>query len=136
MDRVAKVWVLETHTKGTGANVVPLDPEQADSGGPRAPEPVFVAPRRPPRAPAEAAPAPRAPSRFRIVDLMTEQLLADDVSARDAVAALRDVRSVVDVRVYLWNHHDRRWRLLTHREQRVLWDLRDRAPGPAATGAG
>jgi hypothetical protein len=121
---VAKVWVLETHTKGTGATVVPLERRGERAA---ANEPVFVTPKR--RAPAEEPPAPKRPSRFRIVDLMTEEVLADDASAREAVAVLGGVRSVVDVRVYLWNERDANWRLLTQREQKTLWDLRGRG-GP------
>jgi hypothetical protein len=122
---VAKVWVLETHTKGTGANMVPLESRQKQA--PES-EPVFVKPRRPAAQAVEAAPAPRRPSRFKLVDLMTDQVLAEDVGARQAVAVLRDVRSVVDVRVYLWHERDERWRLLSQREQKALWALRDRAP--------
>ena len=33
---------------------------------------------------------------------MTRQVLADDVSVRDAVDALGDVHSVVDVNIYVW----------------------------------
>jgi hypothetical protein len=123
---VAKVWVLETHTKGTGANMVPLDKDKAqDRPAARARDPVFVAPKR--RAPAKTAPEPKKPSRFRVVDLMTDEVLAEDAGTRETVAVLAGVRSVVDVRVYMWNHRDERWRLLTQREQKTLWDLRGRA---------
>jgi hypothetical protein len=40
---MAKVWVLDTETKGTGANVVPLEKAQ------RQPEPAETAPKRPKR---------------------------------------------------------------------------------------
>jgi hypothetical protein len=125
---VGKTWVLETHTKGTGANMVPLErrPEQ-----PREREPQFAMPKL--RTPVEAPHEPKRPARFKVVDLMTDEVLADDVGAREAVAALRDVRSVVDVRVYMWHALDERWRLLTQREQKALWGLRDRALAASAT---
>jgi hypothetical protein len=81
--------------------------------------PVFVR-RRKPEPPPEP-PAPRAPHRFKIVDVMTRQTLADDASTREAVDALREVRSLVDVNVYVWRED--RWRLLTLPEQRAMWDL-------------
>ncbi|MEY2534359.1 MAG: hypothetical protein QOF29_2269 [bacterium] len=120
---MAKVWVLETHTKGTGANMVPLDTATERPAPER--EPQFPPPKPRPRAPDE--PAPRRPSRFKVVDLMTEQVLAEDASARATVELLADVRSVVDVRIYAWNHRDEKWRLLTHGEQKTLWDLRGAA---------
>ena len=117
---MAKTWVLETETKGTGAQMVPLESVQHRSS---TTEPVFV---RRPRAPvAEPAvePAPRAPRRFRIIDVMTRQVLADDVSVRDAVDALGDVHSVVDVNIYVWHDEPARWRLLTLGDQRALLEL-------------
>ena len=114
---MAKRWVLETHTKGTGANMVPL--EDARDAPARERGPQFTVPKR--REPVEAPPAPRPPLRFRVVDVMTDRVLADDATTREAVDALGAVRSVVDVKVYAWNHADERWRLLTQREQNALW---------------
>jgi hypothetical protein len=57
----------------------------------------------------------------------TRAVSADDVTARDALRALDDVRSSVDVQVYVWEPKDERWRLLTLGEQRVLWDRRQGA---------
>jgi hypothetical protein len=113
-----KVWVLDTETKGTGAEMVPLEkarPRRKPSG-----EPFWVPPPRRPREP--QPPAPRVPHRFRIVDVLSGEPLADDVSTREAVEALRGVRSTVDVRVYV--REDDRWRLLTRDEQGALWQLR------------
>src|SRR5919197_857914 len=115
---MGRVWVLDTETKGTGAQMVPLDQvlkKPAARG-----EPLFVPPKRQEREP--KAPEPRQPRRFRIVDVETRAVLADDVSARDALRALNGVRSSVDVQVYVWEPKDERWRLLTLGEQRVLWD--------------
>jgi hypothetical protein len=115
-----RIWVLDTATKGTGAEMVPLETvleKPAPSN-----ETLFVPPKRQRRAPEPAA--PRAPRRFRIVDVPSQAVLADRVSARDALAVLRDVRSSVDVHVSVWEPKAERWRLLTLGEQRVLWDRR------------
>ena len=124
---MSKVWVLETHTKGTGANMVPLD-KQRDEAADR--EPQFAVPR--PRDHAGELPEPKAPPRFRVIDVMSERVLADDASTREAVAALGDVRSVVDVKVFVRNDAGERWRLLTQREQKALWKHRPAARAPAA----
>jgi hypothetical protein len=116
---MGKVWVLETHTKGTGANMVPLEKER-DAAAKK--EPQFAVPR--PRDRINDVPAPKAPPRFRVVDVMTGRVLADEASTREAIAVLGDVRSVVDVKVSVWHEAGRRWRLLTQREQKVLWDHR------------
>jgi hypothetical protein len=113
---MAKTWVLQTETKGTGATVVPLE-----STTKRASEstPLHV-PRKPePRAP-EPVP-PRTPRRFRVVDLMTRETLVDDAPAAVAVAALKDVRSTVDVTISVWDEHRERWRPLTLAEQRAMF---------------
>jgi len=119
-----KTWVLDTETKGTGANVRPLEEAQPRPKDAKR-EPIFVPPK--PRRPEPPPPAPRQPPRFRVVDVMTGQTLADDADGRATLAALRGVRSVVDVRVSRWDHEGERWRVLTLGEQRALWDLRDRA---------
>jgi hypothetical protein len=114
---MAKTWVLRTDTKGTGAQMVPL--EDARKG--EAPsEPHYNLPRL--REP-EKAPEPRAPRRFKVVDVMTRRVLAEDVDARAAVDALKGVRSVVDVNVYVWQAERDRWRPLTFPEERALFDL-------------
>ena len=112
-----KVWVLDTETKGTGAHVVPLEKARKQPAG--SGEPFWVVPRREPRPP--APPEPREPLRFKVVDVMTERVLAEDVDARAAVDALADVRALVDVRVYVWEPKAEDWRLLTLDEQRALW---------------
>jgi len=121
---MAKKWVLETHTKGTGANVVPLDTEtEQDQPAPaREREVLWVHPPTNPRPP--KAPEPRAPRRFRVVEITTHRVLADDTDARATLAALADVHSVVDVAISVWDPEHDRWRLLTHGEQKALWDMR------------
>jgi len=81
---------------------------------------VIVAPERKPK-PEEPA-APKGPRRFRVVDVMTRRTLAEDVSAREAVDLLKDVRSIVDVSIQVWEDAAGKWQQLTHREQRMLWD--------------
>lgn len=115
-----KVWVLDTETKGTGAQMVPL--EQVERGRTPEPEPLWVPPKRTPRPPPE--PEPRPPRRFRVVDVATRELLAEDAGVRAALAALAGVRSMVDVNVYVWEPAREAWRLLTLGEQRLLWERR------------
>jgi hypothetical protein len=115
-----KVWVLDTETKGTGATVAPL----RDAPRP-APEPLYVPPEQAPR-PAPA-PAPRAPRRFRVVDVVTREALAEDADLRATLEVLRGVRSVVDVRVSVADGQaPGSWRLLTLAEQQALWRHRGR----------
>jgi hypothetical protein len=117
---MAKVWVLDTETKGTGANVVPL--EKVLTKRSSVPEPLFV-PRKPRPRPPEA-PAPRPPREFKIVDLMTRQVLAEGVSARETIDVLGGIRSIVDVSIYVWHPERDRWRMLTLDEMRALWKHR------------
>jgi hypothetical protein len=117
---MGKVWVLDTETKGTGANVVPL--EKVLTKRSSVAEPLFV-PRKPRPRPPEA-PAPRRPREFKVVDLMTRQVLAEGASARETVDILSGIRSVVDVSVYVWQPERDRWRMLTFDELRALWRLR------------
>jgi hypothetical protein len=116
---MATTWVLHTETKGTGAQMVPLE---RVTKRPSSSEPVFV-PRDVPNAPESEEPKPRAPHRFRIVDVMTRQVRADDVGARAAVDALRGVRSLVDVNVYVWQEEPGRWWLLSLAEQRAMFEF-------------
>jgi hypothetical protein len=113
-----KKWVLRTETKGTGAQMVPLE---SITQRPNATQPVFVPREQPRRAEPEAK--PREPRRFRVVDVMTRQPLIDDGSTRETVEALSRARSIVDVNVYVWHEEQERWRLLSLAEQRAMWDV-------------
>lgn len=120
---MGKVWVLDTSTKGTGATMVPL--EQALPGPSKQAESVLVArPSRPEPLPKPQPPPP--PRMFKIVDLLTRQVLTERADARAAIEVLKDVRSIVDVDVYAWQPKNRKWRRLTFDEQRMLWSYRDR----------
>jgi hypothetical protein len=122
---MAKTWVLHTETKGTGAQMVPLERVEKRS---TASDPVFV-PREPAK-PAELEPAkPREPRRFKVVDLMTRRELADGVRAQEALDVLKSARSIVDVNIYMWQEERERWRPLTFAERRVMWD-EAHSPGP------
>jgi hypothetical protein len=125
---VGKVWVLDTETKGTGAQMVPLE-KVLKKPAPRK-DPPFIPPRRKPRQPKPAE--PRQPLSFKVVDVTTRAVLADRVGAREALRALHGFRSIVDVHVFLWEPTAERWRLLTLEEQRTMWDRRthvNQAPG-------
>ena len=118
-----RVWVLDTATKGTGAEMVPLDSivkKPAPTG-----QPLFVPPKPLPRPPKE--PEPPAPRTFKVLDVTTREVLAEGTGARATLDVLNKVRSVVDVNVYVWEPKPERWRLLTLGEQRLLWERRDPA---------
>ena len=131
---MAKTWVLETSTKGTGANIVPLDDEQDAPESPpvRERERLWVHKPTNPRPAPE--PEPKRAHRFKVVEITTHRVLAEDADARATIAALRDVHSIVDVTISVWSEKDNRYRLLTHGEQKTLWDLRD-AQARQAAGA-
>ena len=122
---MGRVWVLDTETKGTGAEMVPLDKVQRKPAP--STEPFWVPPERRPRAPKPAE--PRAPLKFRIVDVLSRSVLADDAGAREAVDVLNGVRSIVDVQAYVREREQ--WRLLTLDELRTLWGARTRQPAQA-----
>jgi hypothetical protein len=120
---LAKTWVLRTETKGTGANVVPLE-QALRKPGQSEPVPGFVFRKLEPREAGE--PEPQQPHRFKVVDLMTREVLAEDVDARDTVRTLESARSIVDVTIFVWEPAAEHWRRLTFDESRLLWDYRGR----------
>jgi hypothetical protein len=84
--------------------------------------------KREPRPPKEPEPTP--PRSFKIVDVSSGQVLGQDLGTRAALTALQSVDSVVDVRIYTWDHRNERWVLLTLGEQKALWQFRQ-ARSPA-----
>ena len=122
---MAKIWVLDTETKGTGAEMVPLEKVLERRPG-RELRPEFVSPGSK-RAPSDAPAPAKQPYRFKVVDVMTRQVLAEDADARATLELLRGFRSVVDVAVSVWDGEDESWELLTLDEQKRLWELRNRA---------
>ncbi len=122
---MAKTWVLDTSTKGTGASMVPLDDVLSKPS--QRTERIFVPP--PPRPKAAPVPESRRPRLFKVVDIVTRQVLTEGAHAREALEVLNGVRSIMDVNVYVWQPTTETWRLLSFEERRLLWDAR------AATGA-
>jgi len=121
---MAKTWVLDTETKGTGAHMVPL--EEALKKARKERDLATVTLERPPRQ-ATAAEPPPGPLTFKVLDVRSGQVLSEGLDARATVELLEDVGSVVDVRIYVWMQRAGRWRLLTLEEQRALWGFRGNA---------
>ena len=119
---MAKTWVLDTETKGTGAEVVPIEKKLAPRGRER--DLALVELGGAPR-PASDAPSPQ-PTRFKVVDVASGQTLAEDVGVRAALVALGGMRSVLDARISVWSPERGRWRILPLGESKRLWELRDR----------
>jgi hypothetical protein len=122
---MAKIWVLDTETKGTGAEMVPL--ERALRGKRSVPgrERIRVVKRKPDGSSAEAPPtesAPRAPRRFKVTSALSGKVLADDAGVREIVELMDGMRSVADARVYVWEADLPGWRPLSLREQQLLLD--------------
>jgi hypothetical protein len=118
---MAKTWILDTETKGTGASMVPLEKvERRERGGSER----ILAPRK--HVPRRPEPVPDGPPRFKVVDLLTRETLAGDADGRTTVDVLKDVRSVVDVTMWRWDYAADSWRQLDLDERRAIWALRDR----------
>jgi hypothetical protein len=121
---MAKTWILDTDTKGTGAEMVPLEKvlERRGSVTQKDATPSLrVYRRRPKSRVKEEVPKPRLPRRFKVVDVMTGQVLSEDADVRDTLAVLGRTRSTVDLRVYVWDPKADGWRALTLGEQKLLW---------------
>ena len=96
---MGRVWVLDTETKGTGAQMVPLDKVTENAGEPSG-RPLFVPRRRRPPPPIDRA--PREPRRFKVVDIVSREVLAEGAGARATLELLGGIRSSVDVNVSVW----------------------------------
>ena len=112
---MARTWILDTQTKGTGATMVPLESVLRKPGSDRVPG-FKIAPLKEP-----ADEAGRPPLVFKVTDVVTREVLAEGVDPRAAADALADVRSIVDVAVSAWDSEAERWRLLSLEETRLLW---------------
>lgn len=119
---MARTWVLETETKGTGARVVPLEKARQRLSPERALS-TFTFKGEPP-ASTQPAPAAITPLRFRVTDVLSGRELATDIDVRATVALLERMASVLDARVYVWMADSARWRLLTLDEHKLLWQFR------------
>jgi hypothetical protein len=125
---VAKVWVLDTETKGTGAQMVPLEKTLRQPAS----EPVRRRARPvPKRKPVEKPVEPTPPRRFRVIDARSRELLTEDANAPETLELLRGIEQPVDVSVYVWEPKAETWRLLTNREKALLWEFRQPRPARA-----
>jgi hypothetical protein len=118
---MAKTWVLDTETKGTGAHIAPLDERPPERE--RALD--LVTFERP--LPAPSRPAAREPLRLKVVDVLGARVLGEDVDIREAVRLLEGLRSSLDARIYLRERDSGRWRLLSLDEVKALWRFRRHA---------
>ena len=118
---MGKVWVLDTETKGTGAQMVPLEKTLKQPAAEPVRRRARTAPKQKPR---EREAEPAAPRRFRVIDALSREVMAEDAGLADTVELLGDVRQPVDVSVYVWEPKADDWRLLTRRERSLLWDRR------------
>ena len=127
---MAKIWVLDTDTKGTGAEMVPLDRALKDKARTRDGERGRRARRRPaspPTPPDETEAAePRGPRRFKLVNAITREVLGEGIGARETVDLLDEMRSLVDAHIYVWEPETDEWRALTLREQKTMREFRGR----------
>jgi hypothetical protein len=125
---MSKTWVLDTETKGTGANMVPLEktlrPERIEQ------DLALVELDRPARPPED--PEPLAPLAFKVVDVMSARVLAEGIGARETVELLEGMRSALDARISVRTGETGRWRLLTLEERKLLWGFRRPAAARAA----
>src|SRR5438874_4735423 len=113
---MAKTWILDSETKGTGAHMTPLEDALAK---PRSERDLSLVKLE--RAPAPAQePAPPEPLRFRVVDVMSARVLGEDIDAREAVGLLEGMHSVLDARIFVRSPGTGRWRLLGLDEQKAL----------------
>jgi hypothetical protein len=119
---MGKTWVLDTETKGTGAQMVPLEKVLREPAGKPARRPVPPARPKP-----TVKPEPAKPRRFKVVDVMTRDVLAEGAGTRATVELLNDIRSIVDVAIYVWSDRAEKWQLLTLAESKMLWKLRGQA---------
>jgi hypothetical protein len=123
------VWVLDTETKGTGAEMVPLERLERERNRPKGGrERIRVISRVDPRPlgePRRGSEDRRIARRFKIVDIRSRAVLAEGVGLAEALETLRGVGSVVDVNVFVWHTDEEDWHPLTLSERKTLWGFRD-----------
>ena len=131
---MAKTWVLDTETKGTGAHIAPL--KRNDGAKSRELNLVRFHPPAAARGSGSAA-AERSVSaralRFKVVDILAARVLVEDVTLSAALRALGSLRKAIDARVYVRRAKDGRWQLLSLSDTRRLWSLSARAASPRAS---
>ena len=122
---MGRIWVLDTDTKGTGAEMVPLEKVQREPD--REPVRRYAPPAARPGP--VVTPRPRAPASFRVADVLSGRVVAEGVGIKETVELLAQRRSAVDVTIDVWDSAAEDWHRLTHGERRALWALRGRSPG-------
>jgi|SRR5438093_1911534 len=123
---MAKTWVLDTETKGTGAHIAPL--KRDDRAKSRELNLVrFHPPADAPGSGSGAAQPSVSPQamRFKVVDILSARVLVEDVTVLAALQALGSLRKAIDARVYVRRADGERWRLLSLSDTRRLWSLRE-----------
>jgi hypothetical protein len=131
-----QTWVLDTETKGTGAEIVSLEKAQRSRSRPPRERIRVIRRERPsesgqaPEETDQAAARTLGPRKFKLVNVLTQQVVAEDVEAREIVGALEGVRSLADVHIYLWDELVARWRPLTFAEKKAFWRFRSDSPPP------
>ena len=129
--RGSTVWVLDTETKGTGAEMIPLEKAQRRKSSQPPRERIRVI-RRPSRSKDEpvvdeldsrSSEAVR-PRRFKLVNVLKRQVVAEDVGAREIVEALEGVPSIADVHIYVRQDAEEPWRPLSFAERQAFWGYR------------
>jgi hypothetical protein len=125
MSKKRTAWVLDTETKGTGAEMVPLERllERKRQAGVRERIRVVGPKRNATEVPPEQE-ALRAPLHFRVIDVRSRETLVEDEGISETLDILRGVGSVVDVNIFVWEAEEEDWRPLTMSERRRLWNLR------------
>ena len=129
--RAPTVWVLDTETKGTGAEMIPLEKAQRRKSSQSPRERIRVI-RRPSRSQDEPvvdeldsrSSEQVRPRRFKLVNVLKRQVVAEDVGAREIVEALEGVPSIADVHIYVRQDAEEPWRPLTFAERRAFWGYR------------
>jgi hypothetical protein len=125
---MAKTWVLDTETKGTGAHIAPLKRD----GGAKS-RTLNLVRFHPPaaehgsRSAAAEESVPARALRFKVVDILAARVVAEDVTLSAALRALGSSRKAIDARVYVRRTEGGRWELLSLADTRRLWSLRERA---------
>ena len=102
--------------------MVPLEDTLAKPEKPFTP----IAPRLPARAPELKPHEPRRPRSFRVTDVLSRRILAENADARGTLDLLAGTRSIVDVTIDVWDPKAGRWRRLAHGEKSTLWNSRHR----------
>jgi hypothetical protein len=136
--RAPTVWVLDTETKGTGAEMIPLEKAQRRKSSQSPRERIRVL-----RRPSQSKDEPGIdelddscrseevrPRRFKLVNVLRRQVVAEDVGAREIVQALEGVPSIADVHIYVKQDAEEPWRLLTFAEKRAFFQVGRRVRDP------